>query len=101
MLYIPAGAGNLTQREFTEGAALVIEVVSESNRSHDLQTKRHDYSRAGIPEYWIVDPDFETVTVLKLQGLAYALHGEYRPADRAASLLLPSFSVNVSTLFAP
>ena len=41
---------------FWEGADLVMEVVSGDDRRRDLETKRLEYARAGIPEYWIVDP---------------------------------------------
>ncbi len=40
--------------DYWERPNLVMEVVSESNRRHDLVTKKNgEYSRAGIPEYWI------------------------------------------------
>ncbi len=36
---------------------LVIEVLSPSTARHDRTLKRLRYQRAGVPEYWIVDPD--------------------------------------------
>jgi hypothetical protein len=44
-------------RQPPDGADLVMEVASEGeeNRKRDLQTKREEYARAGIAEYWIVD----------------------------------------------
>ncbi|HLL66763.1 MAG TPA: Uma2 family endonuclease [Micromonosporaceae bacterium] len=45
---------------------LVVEVLSEGNRSVDLLLKRHYYADGGIPEYWIVDPRGRTLTVLRL-----------------------------------
>jgi len=85
-----------------EGADLVIEVVSpgEENRKHDYETKRKDYSEAGIAEYWIVDPMTEMITLLVLDGPAYRVHGEYRLGTIAASVLLPDFVVTVSDVFA-
>jgi len=35
---------------------LAIEIVSPSSRPRDLQTKRDDYARFGVREYWVIDP---------------------------------------------
>lgn len=84
-----------------DGADLVIEVVSEGKqaRNRDLREKRHDYAAAGIPEYWIVDPETTTVTVLTLDGQEYRLHGEFQPDDTADSVLFPGFEVDVTAIF--
>ncbi|KAF3888295.1 MULTISPECIES: Uma2 family endonuclease [Nostocales] len=42
---------------------LVVEVVSESTRITDYRSKRSEYAVLGIPEYWIVDPIQEVITV--------------------------------------
>jgi Uma2 family endonuclease len=42
---------------------LIIEILSPSNRKHDLYTKFKAYMQAGVREYWIVDPDERIVTV--------------------------------------
>lgn len=81
---------------FWEGADLVIEVVSDANRHHDLETKRREYAQAGIPEYWIVDPMMARITVLRLDGPSYAVHGEFSRGEIATSALLPGFAVAVS-----
>jgi Uma2 family endonuclease len=78
---------------------LVMEVVSPDDPNRDYQTKRVEYAQAGIPEYWIVDPVQNMVTVLVLQGRQYQLHGEFRPGTVASSLLLPEFAIPVATLF--
>ena len=87
-----------------EGADLVMEVVSSTaeDRSRDFVEKRIDYAAAGIPEYWIVDPETETITVLTLPAGAteYDVSGEYKPGQTAVSVLLPGFAVDVSACFA-
>lgn len=45
---------------------LVVEIVSESTKSVDYRAKRAEYSVLEIPEYWIVDPLTEKVTLLTL-----------------------------------
>ena len=79
---------------------LVMEVVSPDNPNRDYQLKRTEYAHAGIPEYWIVDPQRELITVLELQGEEYRLHGEFKPGQEATSLLLTGFTVSVAEIFA-
>lgn len=85
-----------------EGADLVIEIVSggQRDRERDLTEKRQDYAQAGIPEYWIVDPQEQTITVLVLDGAAYREDGVYKPGETARSILLPGFEVDVAAAFA-
>jgi Uma2 family endonuclease len=40
---------------------LIIEILSPSNSDHDRQLKLRLYEQAGVPEYWIVDPDEKAV----------------------------------------
>jgi Uma2 family endonuclease len=88
--------------KYWEGADLVVEVVSEGveSRERDLETKRHEYAQAGIPEYWIVDPKTSTVQVLYLSDDTYELHGRFSPGQQASSRLFPGFSAEVGQIFA-
>lgn len=57
--------------------ALVVEVVSpgepgELNYDRDYLHKPVEYAARGIPEYWIVDPHFQVVVVLKLEENVYS-----------------------------
>lgn len=87
------------QDEFWLGADLVIEIVSPDNPKRDTEEKPLDYAGAGIPEYWIVSPLDETITVLGLRGEAYAAVGVFRRGERAASTLLKGFSLSVDDVF--
>ena len=88
--------------DYWRRADLVMEVVSpdDESRKRDLKEKRREYARAGIPEYWIVDPQKRRVTVLRLVGKRYVVHGEFGEESIATSHLLPGFSVDVSAMFA-
>ena len=86
--------------QFWQGADLVMEVVSPDDRRRDLATKRREYAQAGIPEYWIVDPQQLEITVLSLAGDKYNVHGVFVPGERTNSVLLAGFSVDVEDVFA-
>ncbi len=91
---------NLRQENFWDGADLAIEIVSRSleDRERDLVTKRTEYARAGVQEYWIVDPEQETVAVLWLAGDAYTEAGLFGRGDTVASSLLPELALPVASI---
>jgi Uma2 family endonuclease len=88
--------------DYWDRADLVVEVVSDDDedRRRDLQTKRREYARAGIPEYWIVDPREACIEVLRLSGKRYVARGRFPRGAAATSLVLPEFAVDVSTALA-
>ncbi|HVC98738.1 MAG TPA: Uma2 family endonuclease [Pirellulales bacterium] len=87
------------QNRFWLGADLALEVVSEDKPERDLVDKRGDYADAHIPEYWIVNPQDQTITVLRLQGDAYIEAGTYRRGETARSVVLPGFTITVDGVF--
>ncbi len=90
----------LRQEKFWDGADLAIEIVGPSleDRERDLVTKRIEYARAGIQEYWIVDPEQETVTVLSLSGEVYSEGDLFRRGDTVRSPLLPELALPVTEI---
>jgi Uma2 family endonuclease len=86
------------QNRYWLGADLVVEVVSSDDPERDTVEKVLDYAEAGIPEYWIVNPEEERISVLTLQGGAYATHGVFARGETARSLLLEGFSVDVAAV---
>ena len=95
LLLLRDAADPRRQNRFWLGADLVVEVVSEDDPERDTVEKVADYAEAGIPEYWIVNPIEETITVLALAGAAYTAHGVFRRGERATSVLLDGFAVQV------
>jgi Uma2 family endonuclease len=91
---------SLRQENFWDGADLAIEIVSQSleDRERDLVTKRIEYARAGVQEYWIVDPEQETVTVLSLSGDVYSEGDLFGRGDVVTSSLLPELALPVVEL---
>lgn len=83
------------QNAFWLGADLVVEIVSPDHVERDTVIKRTDYAGAGIPEYWIVQPEEATITVLKLVGNDYVEHGIFHRGDTATSALLADVTICV------
>lgn len=98
MLMLPEHRHRIHE-QYWEKPDMVIEVVSPKNRMTDLRDKRREYAQAGISEYWIVDPQSKTVTVLKLSGETYVVHGAYGQGDTAESALLDGFRVDVDDIW--
>ena len=72
------------------------------NPDRDLIGKRADYAEGRIPEYWIVDPRDESITVLTFppDGGDDAEYGVFRAGEQASSKLFDGFAVDVSATFA-
>ncbi|MCU0494753.1 MAG: Uma2 family endonuclease [Chloroflexaceae bacterium] len=87
------------QDAFWLGADIVVEIVSPNRPERDLKEKPQDYAEASIPEYWIVNPLDETITVLTLDVAEYRPFGVFHRGDEAGSSLLPSLRVNVNDVF--
>jgi Uma2 family endonuclease len=86
--------------EYADRADLVFEVVSKDRRK-DLEIKRVEYAQAAIPEYWIVDPQEQQITVLTLADIGeYTIGGVFIPGQTARSRLIPGFEVDVTAVFA-
>ena len=81
-----------------EAPELVVEVLTTRRGNVERTEKMDDYALAGIGEYWIVNPEEETIMVLKLEGSAYVAHGVFHRGDTATSVLLQGFAVSVDAV---
>lgn len=96
---LPSGAARVVERGVEGAPDLVIEVLSPSNRDHDLLTKRGLYARGGVREYWIIDPEARTVEILALKGHALHLSQFAAVSDVLVSPLLGAIPGIVDELF--
>jgi len=78
---------------------LVVEVISSSTERTDRVEKFLEYAKAGIREYWLIDPEKKTVEVYSLRGGDYILVGKYSGSQVATSEMLPGFKLRASELF--
>ncbi len=78
---------------------VAVEILSPGTRERDLTVKVRLYARFGVPEYWIVDPDNQTLTVYRLTADGYQPWGPYFPHETVTSPLFPDYPLSVTALF--
>lgn len=78
---------------------LVIEILSPSSQKHDKLTKLYLYQRAGVAEYWIVDPDKHLVLVHTLDEGKYPSPEVYTARDLVPVGVLEGCSVDLTAVF--
>lgn len=80
---------------------LVVEVVSpgELQRSRDYIAKRIQYQDCGVAEYWIVDPDPQTVLILKLTENSYTEIGSFSGEERLISSQFKEIDLTAAQIF--
>jgi len=93
--------GIVTAKNVQGAPALVIEVLSPGTRSRDQRLKRDLFERTGVREYWVVDPDANTVAVYRRStpdGFepAQVLAGD----ENLVTPVLPGFGLSLRELFA-
>ena len=99
LVYVRAERRHLLQGLIVSGAPdLVVEVLSQ-DRAKDLIRNREWYAEAGIPEYWILDPVNDTLTVLELAGGQYIERAALGRNDTLTTPAIPGLSISLNELF--
>lgn len=102
ILFIRDERRQILGEKYIQGAPdLVVEVLSPSNWKDDRSVKFDVYARAGVSEYWIVDPLAETVEVFVLQEDAYTLLGRFAQDDPVQSQVFDGLTLSAGEVFAP
>ena len=90
----------LSDRKTCKGAPdLIVEVPSPSSASYDCVVKYGQYQKAGVREYWIVDPETRTLRVCLLDDGQYAVT-TYGESDVVRVGILPGLTVSMPEVFA-
>lgn len=88
----------ITEKNIQGAPDLIVEILSRSRKHIDKKLKHRLYTRSGVKEYLIVDPDEETIEVFILQD-GYKREGIYGRKDKLKSNVLKGLSVNVNEVF--
>ncbi len=100
ILFVSKARRSIIRKDEIRGAPdLVVEILSPTTAEKDRTYKRRLYAKHGVGEYWIVDPDSETIEVLKLGRRGFERFALYRKQDTLTSPLLPGLKIPVDEVF--
>lgn len=60
--------GQLSETLFKGKPSWIIEIISPSYREHDTVTKKEIYKKIGVDEYWIIDPEFKSIEIVRYKN---------------------------------
>jgi Uma2 family endonuclease len=89
----------ITEANIQGAPDLVIEVLSPSTARYDRGYKRTLYGRFDVREYWLVDPEAETVEVLTATEQGLISYATCQRSDTLTSLLLKGLDLSLEQIF--
>jgi len=100
ILFVSRQRQHIVAEEAIHGAPdLVIEILSPSSFYHDLRRKMGVYAQFGVQEYWIVDPEKQTIELYGRTGDKLQLARQFSSDDILESPLLSGFRLPVKSIF--
>lgn len=89
------------QEQIVRGAPdLVVEIISPGSIRRDRFDKKDLYEQAGVPEFWIVDPNNRSIEVHTLQEERYKVFAFAAETGKVQSSVLEGFEFEVADIFA-
>ncbi len=89
----------LRENSYCGTPALIAEIISSSNESHDRIRKYITYMEFGIKEYWIINPKLKTVEVYVLEEDEYKQNGVYKGCNSAVSQSFNGLEIRLEDIF--
>jgi Uma2 family endonuclease len=100
LLFVANAQAAIIQEDYIRGTPdLVVEILSPSTAAHDRATKLPLYAEAGVGEMWIIDPQAQTVEILKLQGNKYLVEAALAGSRALTSTCFPGWELPLPDLF--
>jgi len=96
-IFLACDQSLLKDNSYNGAPKFIIEILS-SNRSHDMLTKFNLYQKAGVNEYWMIDPEEKLITALEFSGGKY-IHHSFSGEDEVPLFSVPGCVVDFKKVF--
>ncbi len=88
------------KKRYIEGAPdLIVEVISPGSAIYDRLVKHSLYVESGVPEYWLVNLQDQSIEVFVLEGKHFHSPGLFRNEQQVKSLLIPNETLQAAHFF--
>ena len=91
--------GIVTERAIEGAPTLAVEILSPTTHHIDRETKAQLYAKHGVPHYWLLDPDQQTIEAYELAGGQYKLVVKAQNAEVFTPSLFPGLSIHLTDLW--
>lgn len=98
-LIVVCGKGQVIPTHIEGPPTLVVEILSPSTQRHDRVRKLRLYAKAGVAEYWIIQPYPALAEVLALEGNSYKIAGAYTELDTLKSVVFDNLTLSLTEIF--
>lgn len=100
ILFVSGSRREIMRQERIDGPCdLVVEIMSPTNRRKDRLQKMEIYRKSGIPHYWIVDPEEDTLEAFMLKDESYTLVFAGGPSDKFNHPSFPGLDLDLDKVF--
>lgn len=100
ILFIARERAEISAEDKVNGAPdLVVEILAPSTAYYDLKKKYKAYEKYGVKEYWIVDPEDQSMEIFTLEDGKFRLAVREEKNGEAASIQLPGLKIELAGLF--
>ncbi|PWA09782.1 Uma2 family endonuclease [Pueribacillus theae] len=98
-LIVVCDPNKITRSKIVGAPDLVVEIISSSSAKINRIDKRLAYGRAGVREYWMIDPANQVIEVYLLKENSLELHDVYTREDKIPIHILENFTIDLTVIF--
>lgn len=93
------GQAHIMEKHIQGPPDVVIEILSLSTAARDRELKRKRYEYFGVREYWLVDPENNSLEILKMNNARFVLHSLSTAPSSCSSSIIPHLILDLNWIF--